>query len=115
MNDKAKDDREATKAVRRSLETAETGHSESAERLNQAEKANPVATESVEQAVSEVRRVAGCHGNAGFSLRQRLRAGPGRWSMPLGRSLLVWSDKRMICGRSSRRHQCSGIRSRPEC
>jgi hypothetical protein len=53
VNDKAKDDREATKAVRRSLETAETGHSESAERLNQAEKTNPVATESVEQAVSE--------------------------------------------------------------
>ena len=53
VNDKAKDDREATKAARRSLETAETGHSESAERLNQADKANPVATESVEQAGSE--------------------------------------------------------------
>ena len=53
MNDKAKDDREATKAARRNLETAETGNGESAKRLNQAEKTNPVATESVEQAVSE--------------------------------------------------------------
>ena len=48
-----KDDREPIESERRNLETAETADSESADRLNQLEKANPVAAEGVEQVASE--------------------------------------------------------------